>query len=290
MRIDLHTHSNASDGTDTPAELLAIGAQAGLDVIALTDHDTTGGWAAAEAALPAGMTLIRGTEFSTGLLLAGGHRISVHLLGYLFDPLDPAVVAEHERLFDERLHRGMKIVDLMVADGIPISREQVLEFADGAPVGRPHIGRALVASGVVDSVDEAFARYLAGNSGYYVPKVDTDLSSAIRMIAAAGGVSVIAHSRSRSAARVLTAERLAELAELGLNGIEVHHPDHAPADRDELAGVARDLDLIITGSSDYHGTNKTIRIGAENTAADQLARIVDRATGIPVLGPVGAWA
>ncbi|WP_111765514.1 PHP domain-containing protein [Nakamurella deserti] len=290
MRIDLHTHSNASDGTDTPAELVAIAAQAGLDVVALTDHDTTGGWAAAEAALPPGMTLIRGAEFSTGLLMPGGHRVSVHLLAYLFDPLDAAVVAEHRRLFDERLQRGLRIVDLMVADGIPISREQVLAISAGAPVGRPHIGRALVASGVVTSVNEAFERYLAGNSGYYVPKVDTDLNVAVRMIAAAGGVSVMAHSRSRSAARFLTPERIAELAALGLDGIEVDHPDHAAADRVELAGLARELDLITTGSSDYHGTNKTIRIGAEHTAPDQLARIVDRATGIPVIGPAGARA
>lgn len=287
MRIDLHTHSDASDGTDTPAELMAIAARAGLDVVALTDHDTTGGWAAAEAALPAGMTLVRGTEFSTFLPTPGGHRVSVHLLGYLFDPADPTVVAEHERLFAERLQRGLRIVDLMVADGIPISRRQVLDIAAGAPVGRPHIGRALVAAGVVTSVDEAFARYLAGNSGYYVPKVDTDLPTAIRMIAAAGGVSVIAHGRSRSAARVLTADRIAALADLGLDGVEVDHPDHAPADRAELAGLARDLDLITTGSSDYHGTNKTIRIDAETTAAEQLERIVDRATGIPVIGPAG---
>ena len=290
MRIDLHTHSSASDGTDTPAELVATAAQAGLDVIALTDHDTTGGWAAAEAALPDGMSLIRGTEFSTGLLTPGGYRVSVHLLGYLFDPTNAAVVAEHVRLFDERLQRGLRIIDLMVADGIPISREQVLDISAGAPVGRPHIGRALVASGVVSSVNEAFARYLAGNSGYYVPKVDTDLTTAVRMIAAAGGVSVVAHSRSRSAARVLTPDRLEELAALGLGGIEVDHPDHAAADRTELAALARDLDLIATGSSDYHGTNKTILIGAETTAPDQLARIIDRATGIPVIGPAGALA
>lgn len=285
MRIDLHTHSHASDGTDSPAELVGIAAAAGLDVVALTDHDTTGGWAAAADALPGGMTLIRGTEFSTGILTPSGHRVSVHLLGYLFDPLNAVVVAEHQRLFAERLHRGLAIVDMMAADGVPITREQVLAFSDGAPVGRPHIGRALVAAGVVTSVNEAFEHYLAGSSGYYVPKVDTDLTAAIRMIAAAGGVSVVAHSRSRSAARVLTADRLAELAALGLDGIEVDHPDHSPAGRAELVGIADDLGLIKTGSSDYHGTNKTTRIGAETTAPEQLARLIDRATGIPVLGP-----
>ena len=178
----------------------------------------------------------------------------------------------------------------MVADGIPISREQVLDISAGAPVGRPHIGRALVASGVVSSVDEAFARYLAGNSGYYVPKVDTDLTTAIRMIAAAGGVSVVAHSRSRSAARVLTAgparrvrRPRAERHRGGPSRPRSRGPGRARR-------LARDLDLIATGSSDYHGTNKTIRIGAETTDPDQLARIVDRATGIPVIGPAGALA
>ncbi len=289
MRIDLHTHSSASDGTDSPAELIGIAAAAGLDVVALTDHDTTAGWAAAADALPDHMTLIRGAEFSTCILTPSGHRVSVHLLGYLFDPLSPAVVAEQARLFTERLHRGLAIVDLMVADGIPITRDQVLGFADGAPVGRPHIGRALVAAGVVTSVNEAFAHYLDGAGGYYVPKVDTDLTTAIQMIADAGGVSVVAHSRSRSAARILTADRLAELAALGLDGIEVAHPDHPDAARAELVGIADDLGLIRTGSSDYHGTNKTIRIGAESTAPDQLARLVDRARGIAVVGrePVG---
>ncbi len=289
MRIDLHTHSSASDGTDSPAELVRTAARVGLDVVGLTDHDTTAGWAPAALALPTGLALVRGAEFSTVLRLEDGTRISVHLIGYLFDPADRAVVAEHQRLHAERLHRGLAIVDRMVADRLPISREQVLDFADGAPVGRPHIGRALMASGVVGSVTEAFERYLATNSAYYVPKVDTPLRDAIGMIAAAGGVSVVAHGRSRSAARFLTPAVFRRLVDWGLHGLEVNHPDHGAESRAELATIAADLNLIRTGSSDYHGTNKTIAIGADNTEADQLARIIDTSSGVvPVIGLSGA--
>ncbi len=287
MLIDLHTHSTCSDGTQTPTELIASAERAGLNVIALTDHDNTGGWAEAEAALPTGLTLVRGAEFSTVVRADNGRPTSVHLLGYLFDPQSPTIVAEQARLRAERLGRGLAIVDLMVDDGITISREQVLEFADGAPIGRPHIARALIAVGVVDTVNQAFEHFLAGNSKYYVSKVDTELNRAITMIAEAGGVSVVAHSRSRAAARVLTAARFAELAALGLNGIEVDHPEHHAEARRELAGIAAELRLIPTGSSDFHGTNKTLVLGQELTSADSLERIVAASSGAVPLARQG---
>ena len=194
MLIDLHAHSTASDGTDSPAELMAAAAAAGLTAVAITDHDNTGGWQPALAARPDDLWVIRGAEFST-VATTESWPVSVHLLGYLFDPDHPAIRAEQARLRGERLQRGMAIVQKMVDDGVPISAEQVMAFADGAPVGRPHIGRALVESGVVTSVDEAFKTYLAGPGKYYVRKADTDLPTAIEMIGAAGGVSVIAHPR-----------------------------------------------------------------------------------------------
>ncbi|MBM9465807.1 PHP domain-containing protein [Nakamurella leprariae] len=290
MRIDLHTHSDRSDGTDPPADLVRAAVAAGLDVLAVTDHDTTGGWAAVEEARPAGLTVIRAAEFSTQDPLGGspdGRPVSVHLLGYLFDADDPVIVAEHRRLQAARLRRGTAIVDKMVAAGVPITNDQVLTIAAGAPVGRPHIGRALVQAGVVSSVTEAFSGYLAGRGPYYVPKPDTDLATAVRMIAAAGGVSVLAHPRGRGERRVLTPERIEQLQRLGLSGLEVDHPDHDEAARDELRAIADDLGLITTGSSDYHGTNKTIRLGQETTAPAQLARIVAASSGVtPPLGPV----
>src|SRR6195952_3397578 len=214
MLIDRHAHSDSSDGTDSPAELIGKAAAAGLDVLAITDHDTTGGWTEAAAARPAELGLIRGSEFSTQVA-GDGWPASVHLLGYLFDPADPAIVAEQARLKQERRRRGLLIVQALVADGVPISAEQVLAIAGDAPVGRPHIGRALVAAGGVSSVDAAFATYLAGRAKYYVRKVDTDLPTAVAMITAAGGASVIAHPRGRGERRVLTGALIGELAGLG---------------------------------------------------------------------------
>lgn len=285
MRIDLHTHTSSSDGTDSPAQLMAKAAEAGLDVVGLTDHDSTAGWSAAVAARPSGLTLIRGAEFSTHVQLPE-RSVSVHLLGYLFDPADPAIVAEQARLVGERLHRGLTMVDLMVADGLPIDREQVLEIAAGAPIGRPHLGMALVDSGVVPTVTAAFGSYLAGHGKYYVPKADTELATAIRLIVAAGGAPVIAHPRGRGEHRALTAELIGELATLGLAGLEVDHPDHDAADKAELAEIAQRYQLIATGSSDYHGHNKTLQLGQQTTTPDALQRLVSRTSGVtaPVAG------
>ncbi len=288
MRIDLHAHSTASDGTDTPAALMVAAVAAGLDVVAITDHDSTGGWRAAEAARPPELGLIRGAEFSTRLSVDGRH-VSVHLLGYLFDPTDVAVLAEQARLREERMSRGMAIVGRMVADGVPISAQQVVDIAAGAPVGRPHIGRALMAAGVVGSVTEAFAGYLSGRSPYFVPKADTDLIDAIGLVRGAGGVCVIAHPRARGAAQVLDEARLARLAEAGVWGLEVDHPDHDGAARAELAALARRIGLAGTGSSDYHGHNKSVRLGQERTGPEVLAALLAAASGsvTKALGPVG---
>jgi 3',5'-nucleoside bisphosphate phosphatase len=283
--IDLHAHTNASDGTDTPEQLMAAALSAGLSAIAITDHDTTGGWARAARARPEGLTLVRGTEFSTSVRV-GQRKVSVHLLGYLFDPEHPTIVAEHQRLRGERLHRGMAIVERMVAAGVPITAAQVMEIAGDAPVGRPHIGRALVQAGVVASVDDAFASYLAGRGPYYVPKADTELRRAIQMISAAGGVSVVAHPRARGEYRALTAEMFTELAGSGLGGLEVDHPDHPAEARAELRALADGLGLIVTGSSDYHGANKVLSLGQERTDPEQLDRIVAATSGATApLGP-----
>jgi len=288
MLIDLHAHSTASDGTDTPAGLMAAASAAGLGVVAITDHDNTGGWEPALAARPDDLWVIRGAEFST-LARTPTRPVSVHLLGYLFDPTHPVIVAEQTRLRAERLHRGLAIVQRMVDDGIPITAEQVLAIADGAPVGRPHIGGALMAAGVVESVDEAFATHLAGRGPYYVPKADTDLPAAVAMITAAGGVSVIAHPRGRGEYRALTFDYLKNLADSGLGGLEVDHPDHSPADRAELHWIADRLDLLTTGSSDYHGSNKVLRLGQERTDPDVLTRLVGRSNGVTApVGPAGS--
>jgi predicted metal-dependent phosphoesterase TrpH len=285
MTIDLHTHSDFSDGTDSPARLMAAAQQAGLTTVAITDHDTTAGWKVAERDRPDHLTLVRGAEWSTHLV-AGGDRVSVHLLAYLFDPADRALAAELDRLRADRAERGMAIVDRLVADGIPITREQVRDIAGNAAIGRPHIGRALVTTGLVASVTEAFATYLSWRGPYFVRKEDTDLHAAIGLVRGAGGVPVIAHPRSRGAARMLDEAVLAELRDDGLAGIEVDHPDHTPTARAELRAIANRLGLIGTGSSDYHGANKALRIGQDRSSEAALAAIVAASSGAtPLLGP-----
>jgi len=284
VRIDLHAHTTASDGTDSPAELVAAAADAGLDVTAITDHDTTAGWAEAEAALPPGLRLIRGAEFSCVSPDGRGGTVSVHLLGYLFDPSSPALSAEQTRLRDERRHRLRVMAERMAADGFPVDPDALLEgLPPDAPAGRPHLADVLVAAGVVSSMDDAFTRFLSTGGRYYVGRADTDVRTAVRMVRDAGGVPVLAHAFARSRGPVVAPEVIVQLAGEGLAGLEVDHPDHDAAARTELRALAGDLDLLVTGSSDYHGANKTVRLGQENTAVQMCERIEAAATGIGVL-------
>jgi predicted metal-dependent phosphoesterase TrpH len=284
-RIDLHTHSTASDGTDRPAELVAVAAEAGVDVLAITDHDTTAGWAEAAAALPAGMRLLRGAEFSCVSPTGRGDRdVAVHLLGYQFDPEHPAIVAEQARLRAERVERLRRMTEKMAADGYPVDPDAVFSFLpEGASAGRPHLARALVAAGVVGSVSEAFATLLYNGSPYFVPKTDTPVHSAIDMVRSAGGFAVFAHPLARRRGRVVEPSVIAELAEAGLAGVEVDHPDHAPEDRALLRKLVAGTRLVATGSSDYHGTNKTTPIAAETTHPEALEELLDVTTGVEVL-------
>lgn len=284
--IDLHAHSTASDGTDSPAGLVRAAGAAGLDVVAITDHDTTAGWAEAGAALPAGLALVRGAEFSclspTGR--TGEPRCSVHLLGYLFDPEHAAIVAEQERLRSERVQRLETMIGRMAADGYPVDVDTVFaHLPEGGSAGRPHLARALVAAGVVGSVDEAFAKLLHNDSPYYVPRADTRVETAVEMIVAAGGVAVFAHPLARRRGVVVEPSVLVDLVGWGLGGIEVDHPNHVPADRELLRGITAGHGLLATGSSDYHGTNKTTPLAEETTDPEAYAALTERATGVPVL-------
>jgi hypothetical protein len=279
MRIDLHTHSSVSDGTDSPADLLATARAAGLDVVALTDHDTTAGWAQAEAARPDGLTVVPGTELSCRWFPAGAPPISVHLLAYLFDPGHPALAAERARLRDERLGRGERIVTALAEAGHPVVWSEIVERAGGGVVGRPHVARALIEAGVVDSVDHAFATLLHHRSPFYVAKADTDVLEGIALVRAAGGVPVFAHGLATRRGRVVGDEAIATMAAAGLLGLEVDHPDHDPDERAHLRGLAGELGLLVTGSSDYHGSNKTTPIAACTTAPDQYEALVAAGTG-----------
>jgi predicted metal-dependent phosphoesterase TrpH len=279
MRIDLHTHSSVSDGTDTPAELVATARAAGVDVIALTDHDTTAGWSPAQEARPPGLTVVPGMELSCRWVPDDQPPISVHLLGYLFDPLHPGFAAERARLRDERLERGERIVTALAEAGYPVAWDRIVERSEGGVVGRPHIARALVDAGAADSVDHAFATMLHPRSPYYMTKADTDVREGIALVRAAGGVPVFAHGLATRRGRIVGDDAIAAMAEAGLLGLEVDHPDHSADERAHLRGLAAELGLIVTGSSDYHGTNKATPIAACTTDPEQWEALLAAGTG-----------
>ena len=275
MRADLHCHSTASDGTCPPAEVMARARAAGLDVVALTDHDTVAGHAEARLARPAGLTLVPGMELSCRL---AGH--SVHLLGYLFDPADAALAAECARIRASRMDRARAIVSRLAALGAPVSWAQVTAIADGGVVGRPHIARAMVAAGVISSPDEAFGPDWLGPGGRaHVTRYAPDPVRAIGLIRAAGGVAVLAHPRAQSRGWQVPDEQIARLAAAGLAGIEVRHPDHDQQKRIALSALAARLGLLASGGSDDHGGLTGYRIGCDTIAPQAYARLVMQATG-----------
>ncbi|GHJ50399.1 phosphatase [Catellatospora sp. TT07R-123] len=283
--IDLHLHSTASDGTTPPAELVREAAAAGLTVAALTDHDTTGGWAAAAAALPAGLTLIRGAELSCRWH-GPDESIALHLLAYLFDPAQPELAAALARVRQSRLGRAERMVDLMRADGIPVDWDDVLAHAAGGTVGRPHLAAALIRAGLVTDTQEAFGPQWLGRR-YRLPKADLDVFEALSLVRAAGGVTVFAHPRASVRGKVVPDHLFAELAAAGLHGLEADHHDHSPAERAEVRRHAAELGLFTTGSSDYHGTHKKVRIGEYTTAPESLERLLSAATGVTPITGVG---
>jgi predicted metal-dependent phosphoesterase TrpH len=272
VRIDLHTHSDRSDGTDSPRDLVRAAAAAGLDVVALTDHDNADGWEeAAQAAAEVGVVLVPGMEISCK------HRgRGVHLLAYWPDPRHPDLVRLLDAVVQGRDDRMPRMVERLRDLGHDVTVDDVLAQASGATsIGRPHIADALVAKGVVADRDEAFERFLRNGGPAYVDRPAAPLDEAIRVVAEAGGVSVVAHPWGRDSAAVMQAADLAELREAGLTGIEVDHQDHAAEQRAELRGIAADLGLVVTGSSDHHGLGKVGHdLGCNLTAPEEYERLV----------------
>jgi predicted metal-dependent phosphoesterase TrpH len=275
VRIDLHTHSRASDGTQTPAELIRAAHAAGLDVVAITDHDTSESWAeAAETAAEVGITLVRGMEISTR------HRgQGVHLLGYLPDPTYAPLLEGLQRVLDGRNARVPAILAKLRGLGHNLEIEDVRRVAgDTAAIGRPHVADALVAAGVVRDRDQAFAELLSPGRPAYVDRYAAPLEPMIRSLDEAGGVSVIAHPWGRHDPGAVDEAGLAHLKDVGLAGIEVDHEDHDAATRDELRGIARNLGLVATGSSDHHGLGKTgHELGCNTTHPDEYERLLELA-------------
>ncbi|MEV7931598.1 PHP domain-containing protein [Curtobacterium sp. NPDC089185] len=279
--IDLHAHSSVSDGTERPAALVAAAAAAGLDGVALTDHDTTAGWDEAIAAVrDRPMTLVPGLELSTRV----GYR-SVHVLGYLVDPSDPGLVEETTRIRDGRFARARRMVDRIGRDH-PITWDDVIaQASDGATIGRPHIADALVARGLEPDRSAAFRGILHPASGYYEPHDAPTPLRGVELIRAAGGVPVIAHPAASSRGIVIDEPALRELVDAGLGGLEVDHRENLAHGKRTLLDWAERYGLFVTGSSDYHGTGKPNRFGEHRTARVSFDAIVEQATGsAPVHG------
>jgi 3',5'-nucleoside bisphosphate phosphatase len=280
MRADMHSHSTASDGTGSPAEVMRRASAAGLDAIALTDHDTVAGHHAAAEALPPGLTLVPGMELSCRL---DGH--SVHLLGYLFDPADAELAAECARIRESRLDRARAMVERLAELGAPVTWEQVAALAGDGVVGRPHIARAMADAGVISSPDEAFGPDWIGTGGRaHVTRYALDPARAIGLIRAAGGVCVLAHPRAGARGWMMPDGAIADLAAAGLHGIEVWHPDQGQEQRALLTALAAELGLVASGGSDDHGALTGYRIGCETIAPEEYQRLLSQATGsAPVL-------
>ena len=272
MRIDLHTHSLVSDGTDTPAGLVANAAAAGLAVVALTDHDTFDGLPEATAAGERiGIEVVPGLELS-----CSREHQSVHLLAYGADPEDPALAEEMVLVRDGRTGRLRPVLDKLAELGVPVSEDEVLAFVGSSPsVGRPHIADALVAAGHVLDRREAFDRFLADGGPAHVARYAIDIGRGVDLVHGAGGVAVIAHPWGRGREQLLPSSILTELvAEHGLDGIEVDHQDHDAAARAELRELADRLGVLATGSSDYHGTGKVDHdLGVNTTDPETYARL-----------------
>ena len=277
MRIDLHTHSDRSDGTESPAELVRRAHDCGIDVLGITDHDTTEGWAEAAAeAGRRGVTLVRGIEVSCTFEGSG-----VHLLAYLPDPAHPGLSAELQRVLDGRSSRLPATLERLRAVGIDIDVHDVRAVAgETAAMGRPHVADALVALGVVADRNEAFERYLGPQGPGYVHRYAADLETMLGTVTDAGGVTVLAHPwASRHDHSALDERGIARLRDRGLAGVEVDHEDHDPAARAGLRALAQRLDLVVTGASDYHGTGKIDHeLGCNTTDPEQLQRLLEQAT------------
>ncbi|WP_247042452.1 PHP domain-containing protein [Arthrobacter rhizosphaerae] len=280
MRIDLHAHSNVSDGTETPAVVMQAAAAAKLDAIALTDHDSTDGWAqASEAALVAGVAFVPGIEISCRT----AKGISVHLLSYLHDPAHPGLLEEITKAKDARLTRAEHMVTLLAED-YPLTWDDVIHHvAPGATLGRPHIADALVAAGVVSDRSEAFSSILTSRSRYFVQHYAPDPAVAVELVRAAGGVPVFAHPVASARGRIVGEQTYQEMIDAGLAGLEIEHRDNPEEGRRFLRRLAERHDLLVTGSSDYHGTGKPNLLGENLTAPEVLVRIEEMGTGCTVV-------
>jgi 3',5'-nucleoside bisphosphate phosphatase len=273
--IDLHTHSNVSDGTDTPAALINKAHAQGLRVVALTDHDSTSGWDEAVAALRPGMDLALGAEISCQA--EGG--FSVHMLGLLFDGGNLDLQNSMARVRDNRIGRMERIISKLNAAGIEISMAEVrAELTDEVTLGRPHLADALVKKGFAKNREEVFSELLHNNSKFSIPHYSPAPEEVIQMIKAAGGVAVIAHPFASLRGKTIDESAFTNMVTAGLDGIEVFHRDHGSEERETLLRIASEFNLIATGSSDYHGEGKLNLLAEFTTTQENWEKLEARAS------------
>ena len=280
MVIDLHTHTSYSDGTDTPRQLINKALAAGISIIGLTDHDSISGWQEATDALRTGISLVPGAEISCQT----PDGISVHILGLLFDSNNSELMNTLEKTRENRHGRMEKIIARINEAGIDITMDDVLEqLSDGATLGRPHLADALVKKGIVASRDEAFTQMLHNNSKYYVSHYSPTPETAIKLIKAAGGVSVIAHPMASHRGRTISLDTFGSIIQAGLDGIEVDHRDHSPDEKLQLIKLANESNLVMTGASDYHGNGKLNTLGEYTTRPEQWEKLESRSNARRVI-------
>jgi predicted metal-dependent phosphoesterase TrpH len=287
--IDLHAHTNHSDGKDTPTELVQNAAKVGIKILAITDHDTVSGWdEAITAAQSLGLGLIPGIEVSTRAVTPSGHGVSVHMLAYLPDPNNQALITALNRTKESRMVRAREMVARLSKD-YPIDFELVLsQLPQGSTIGRPAIADALVEAGIVPTRSDAFTSILHRSSPYYVSEKSLDTIEAITLIRQAGGVSVMAHPLidfpPGAKREDLPRAHFETLIEAGLNGLEVDHRAVPNVAKVWLRDLALKHNLIVTGSSDYHGVGGKDNLLGENvTSPEMLDRIIDQASGFEPL-------
>ena len=274
--IDLHTHSLASDGTDTPGELINKAHASGITVLGLMDHDTVAGWDEATKYLRPGMSLVLGSEISCQTL----DGTSVHMLGMLFDRENSALADVLSTTRDNRLTRMIRIIGRLNEAGFEISIEDVLaQLAPGATLGRPHLADALIAKKIVASRDEAFAELLHNNSKFYISHYSPTPEVAIKLIKQAGGVAVIAHPLASLRGRTVSIESFKSMVDAGLDGIEISHRDQSEDERELLCEVVAQYGIIATGSSDYHGNGKLNELAEFTTKPEDFEALEARADG-----------
>lgn len=280
IKIDLHTHSNESDGTERPSELVENAISAGITHLALTDHDSVAGWQDALSRRDDSISLILGAEISCQTKEA----LSVHMLGLLFDPNNEDLRNAMDQTRLNRVTRMERIVGRLQEAGLEITIDDVYsQMREGATLGRPHLADAMIAKGIVADRSAAFEQYLHNGSRFYIPDASPTPERAIELIKGAGGVAIIAHPFASLRGRIISTEYLECLIDVGLDGIEIDHRDHNEGERDALRELVRRYGLLFTGGSDYHGSGKENRLGENLTDPSQLEKIVERARGFEVV-------